>query len=81
VGGAEMSLKEAQTVVEAVASKIDPEAHIIFGAMIDKDLPRTQIQAMVVIVGGDFPYLNNSYSVNRTGHIDFDDDLDIKYTG
>ena len=32
VGGSDMTLKEAQTVVEAVASKIDPEAHIIFGA-------------------------------------------------
>jgi cell division protein FtsZ len=87
-GGSDMTLKEAQTVVEAVASRIDPEAHIIFGAMIDPELPKSQIQAMVVIVGGHFPYLDDNFS--RTGKksvqkdiksIEDLDDLDIGYTG
>jgi cell division protein FtsZ len=79
-GGADMTLKEAQTVVEAVASRIDPEAHIIFGAMIQPEMPKTQIQAMIVIVGGHFPYLDGSISLTKTG-ITIDDDLDIEYTG
>jgi len=83
VGGTDMTLKEAQTVVEAVASRIDPEAHIIFGAMIDNELHKSQIQAMVVIVGGHFPYLDDTYKVNKkTKEIEFGDDLDdISYTG
>ena len=49
--------------------------------MIDKELPKNEIQAMVVIVGGVFPYLNNSYQTNSHGKINLDDDLDLKYTG
>ncbi len=85
VGGSEMSLKESQTVVEAVASKIDPESHIIFGAMIDPELPKTQIKAMVVIVGGYFPYLDPEKKPlnKRRRELDEldDNDLDIKYMG
>lgn len=83
IGGSDMTIKEAQTVVEAVATKIDPESHIIFGAMIDPEIPKTQIKAMVVIVGGYFPYLDGEpkSSKRREERSDFDDDLDIKYTG
>ncbi len=82
IGGSDMTIKEAQTVVEAVASKIDPESHIIFGAMIDPDIPKTQIKAMVVIVGGYFPYLDTDYKPKKQqDKSDFDEDLDIKYTG
>ncbi len=57
VGGTEMTLKEAEMIAEAVASKIHPRAHIIWGAMIDPELPKNLIQTMVVISGGRIPYL------------------------
>ncbi|HIP74247.1 MAG TPA: cell division protein FtsZ [Euryarchaeota archaeon] len=57
VGGADMTLKEAEMIAEAVASKIHPHAHIIWGAMIDPELPKNMIQTMVVISGGKIPYL------------------------
>ncbi len=84
VGGSEMSIKEAQTVVEAVATKIDPDSHIIFGAMIDPEIPKTQIKAMVVIVGGFYPYLEPEKQSKKKKKNDFDefeDEFDIKYTG
>ncbi|HLD81177.1 MAG TPA: cell division protein FtsZ [archaeon] len=56
-GGTDMTLKEAEMVVEAVASKIHPSAHIIWGAMIDDNLSKSGIQAMVIIGGGRIPYL------------------------
>jgi len=59
VGGTDMTLREAEMIVEAVSAKINPNAHIIWGAMIDENIPRNQIQAMVVIAGGRFPYLDN----------------------
>ena len=46
-------------IVEAVAAKISANAHIIWGAMIDDSVPKNQIQAMVVIAGGRFPYLDD----------------------
>lgn len=81
VGGSDMTIKEAQTVVEAVASKIDPDSHIIFGAMIDPQIPKTQIKAMVVVVGGFFQYLDPDKAPKVQKRSEFDDDFDIKYTG
>ncbi|MFH1240017.1 MAG: cell division protein FtsZ [Candidatus Diapherotrites archaeon] len=58
IGGSDMTLREAEMIVETVSSKISPNAHIIWGAMIDDEIPRNQIQAMVVVAGGKFPYLD-----------------------
>lgn len=58
IGGTDMTLREAEMIVETVASKIHPNAHIIWGAMVDEELSRGQIQAMVVVAGGEFPYLD-----------------------
>ncbi len=73
VGGADMTLKEAEMIAEAVASKISPNAHIIWGAMIDEDLPKNTIQAMVVIAGGRIPYLEELKDVaEKRLHLDID---------
>jgi len=58
IGGTDMTLREAEMIVEAVSAKINANAHIIWGAMIDDGLPKNQIQAMVVVAGGRFPYLD-----------------------
>ncbi|MCR4369248.1 MAG: cell division protein FtsZ [archaeon] len=58
VGGSDMTLREAEMIVEAVSVKIHSNAHIIWGAMIDDSIPKNQIQAMVVIAGGKFPYID-----------------------
>lgn len=57
IGGSDMTLREAEMIVEAVSAKIHANAHIIWGAMIDDTVARNHIQAMVVIAGGKFPYL------------------------
>ena len=41
--------------------------------MVDETLPKNQIQAMVVIAGGKFPYLDDT---NEAGEID----LGIEFT-
>lgn len=58
-GGSDMTLREAELVVETVSAKIHPNAHIIWGAIIDDNMPRNKMQAMVVIAGGKFPYLDS----------------------
>ncbi len=77
IGGADMTLREAEMIVETVSSKIHPNAHIIWGAMIDEEIPKNQIQAMVVIAGGRFPYLDGSAAdLIKDGEID----LGIEFT-
>lgn len=76
VGGNDMTLKEAELIVETVSSRIHSDSHIIWGAMIDDRLPRNQIQAMVVIAGGRFPYLEGTEN-KKSKTID----LGIEFTG
>ncbi len=76
-GGMDMTLREAELIVETVATKISPSAHIIWGAMIDHEAPRNHIQAMVVIAGGIFPFLEPG---NGTPSKPTSMDLGIKFT-
>ena len=50
VGGPEISIREAQQIVEAVSSKISQDAKIIWGAQVDRSLGDT-VRAMLVITG------------------------------
>ncbi len=50
VGGSDMTLQEAERVVEEIYSRINPDARIIWGTSIDPNLDRT-IRAMLVITG------------------------------
>ncbi|MFH0906176.1 MAG: cell division protein FtsZ [archaeon] len=72
LGGKDMTLKEAEMVVETVASKINQDAHIIWGAMVDDDLPKSIIRVMVVISGAQIPYLNGE-NYNESVDMDLDD--------
>jgi cell division protein FtsZ len=76
IGGSDMTLREAELIVEAVAAKINSHAHIIWGAMIDDTIPKNQIQAMVVIAGGKFPFLDENGDIPKGGNID----LGIQFT-
>lgn len=49
-GGSDMTLEEARQVVEAVSSKMDEDANIIWGAQIYEDLERT-IRVMLIVTG------------------------------
>ena len=50
VGGPDMTIAEAESVVEEVYSKIDPEARLIWGAQIDPALEHS-IRTMLVVTG------------------------------
>jgi cell division protein FtsZ len=75
VGGTDMTLREAEMIVEVVSSRIDANAHIIWGAMIDEAMPRSHIQAMVVIAGGKIPFLDSPAQAEGQKI-----DLDIEFT-
>ncbi|NMA44285.1 MAG: cell division protein FtsZ [Candidatus Diapherotrites archaeon] len=74
-GGTDMTLREAEMIVETVSTKIHSSSHIIWGAMVDEDMPKNNIQAMVVIAGGKFPYLERG---GKKGNEEID--LGIEFT-
>jgi len=49
-GGEDMTLDEARRVVETVSERLDPNARIIWGAQISKDLEKT-IRTMLIVTG------------------------------
>ncbi|MFH1520487.1 MAG: cell division protein FtsZ [Candidatus Micrarchaeota archaeon] len=55
VGGEDMSLKEAEYVVAETASKINPDAHIIWGSRIDENIKKSSMRVLVVLAGVRFP--------------------------
>jgi cell division protein FtsZ len=58
-GGADMSLKEAKTVMKIVAEKLDPTARVIWGARIDPSIDKA-IRVMIIATGlteRDYPII------------------------
>jgi cell division protein FtsZ len=58
IGGEDMSLKEAEYVVSETARKINPNAHIIWGARVDENIKKTSMRVLVVLGGVRFPKQN-----------------------
>lgn len=50
VGGPDMTISEAESVVQEVYSRIDSNARLIWGAQIDPDLEQT-VRTMIVVTG------------------------------
>jgi len=55
IGGEDMTLKEAEYVVSETAKRIDPHAHIIWGARIEEDMKKASMRVLVVLAGVRFP--------------------------
>jgi cell division protein FtsZ len=56
MGGPDITLREAQQIVEAVSEKMSPDAKIIWGTQIMKELGDT-VRAMLVITGVQSPQI------------------------
>ncbi|QLG60576.1 cell division protein FtsZ [Halorarum salinum] len=55
-GGSDMSIEEAEGVVEEIYDRIDPDARIIWGTSIDEELDGT-MRTMIVVTGVDSPQI------------------------
>lgn len=55
VGGDDMTLKEAEYVVSETARRINPNAHIIWGARIEEHIKKSSMRVLVVLAGVKFP--------------------------
>jgi len=56
IGGPDITIREAQNIVEAVSTKLAPDAKIIWGAQINKDLGET-VRAMLIVTGVKSPQI------------------------
>ncbi len=55
-GGPDMTIEEAEKIVEEIYSKVDPDARIIWGAMVDPELENT-IRTLVIVTGVKSPQI------------------------
>ncbi|WP_129114894.1 cell division protein FtsZ [Halegenticoccus tardaugens] len=55
-GGSDMSIEEAEGVVEEIYDRIDPDARIIWGTSIDEELDG-QMRTMIVVTGVESPQI------------------------
>ena len=73
-GGEDMTLKEAEFIVSEVSKRIEPGAHIIWGARVEKTSKKCSLRALVVIAGGKFP----QYEIGKNAMLGMEQlDLDI----
>jgi cell division protein FtsZ len=54
IGGEDLTLKEVDLIVSETAKRVSPNAHIIFGARIEKDMKKSAIKVLVVLGGVKF---------------------------
>ena len=75
-GGSDMSIEEAEGVVEEIYDRIDPDARIIWGTSIDEDLEGS-MRTMIVVTGVDSPQI---YGRNEAAQQQAEENLeDIDY--
>ncbi|XVH30695.1 cell division protein FtsZ [Haloferacaceae archaeon DSL9] len=63
-GGNDMSIEEAEGVVEEIYDRIDPDARIIWGTSIDEEL-EGQMRTMIVVTGVDSPQIYGRNEAER----------------
>ncbi len=63
-GGSDMSIEEAEGVVEEIYDRIDPEARIIWGTSIDETLEGA-MRTMIVVTGVDSPQIYGRQEVEE----------------
>ena len=59
IGGPDLTTTEANTIADAIKTKLKDDAEIILGVTLDEKMPKGQIKAFVVIAGGDITYFKN----------------------
>jgi cell division protein FtsZ len=64
VGGPDMSIEEAEGVVEEIYDRIDPDARIIWGASVNQEF-EGKMETMIVVTGVDSPQIYGQSRAER----------------
>ncbi|MFT4944913.1 MAG: cell division protein FtsZ [Halovenus sp.] len=74
VGGPDMSIDEAEGVVEEIYDRIDPDARIIWGASVNESF-QGKMETMIVVTGVESPQIYGQDGSGRTARDDEDIDF------
>lgn len=78
-GGVDLTLDEAHTVLEAVRRKMSPDAHIIWGAHISKEMKET-LRVMLIVTGVNSPQIFDREDNQAGGkHEELEKNLEIQF--
>lgn len=78
-GGVDLTLDEAHTVLEAVRRKMSPDAHIIWGAHISKEMKET-LRVMLIVTGVNSPQIFDREDSQAGGkHEELEKNLEIQF--
>jgi len=72
IGGDDMTLREAELIVHEVSKRIDPSSHIIWGARIERNMPKASLRCLVVVAGTKFPQYEAKEMAHETTELDLD---------
>ncbi len=76
VGGPDMSIEEAEGVVEEIYDRIDPDARIIWGASVNNDF-EGKMETMIVVTGVESPQIyGKSEAEQERAAQELGDDID-----
>lgn len=71
-GGTDLSLNEAQEVVNTVSEKLDDTAKIIWGAQVREDMSEA-LQSMIIVTGVDSPQI---YGPEKTHSDEYEEEIE-----
>lgn len=78
-GGMDLTLDEARKVLEAIQQKMDPDARIIWGAQIEKEMKET-LRVMLIVTGVNSSQIFTfEHTREATTHRDLGDKLEIEF--
>ncbi len=79
VGGADMSLDECKSIIEAVGNKLSPDAKLIWGAKISPDMEKS-IRVLIIVTGvKSSQILGHNESIESLKHKEIEDELGIEF--
>jgi len=77
-GGTDMSIEEAEGVVEEIYDRIDPDARIIWGTSVDEEL-EGEMRTMIVVTGVESPQIYGRSGESAEGEGETPEMEDIDY--
>ena len=78
IGGSDMRLDEAKTVMKCISDKLDSEATMIWGAQIAEDLEGT-LRVMLIVTGVHSQQITGRKSAKFEGKKEIESDLGIEF--
>ena len=79
IGGSDMSLDECKLIVEYVGDKLNPEAKLIWGAQISKDMDKT-IRVLLIVTGVKSSQIfGSNETIESRKHQEIEEELGINF--